>query len=134
MALNYPAIGDKIRAEHKADFKAGRRRVFLTSDAGARGINLPEASYVFEYEAALTHSNRTQRFNRIHRLDSKANFGREQVWFSTLVASGTVEDGILAGVLRRNDWSDALLEDDDTGEHFISATDRRRWLAISRTV
>jgi SNF2 family DNA or RNA helicase len=133
VALNYPAIGDQIRREHKAEFKAGNRRVFLTSDAGARGINLPQASYVFEYESALTFSNRQQRINRIHRIDSKSEFGIERVYAQTLVAKDTVEEGIADGVLRRNAWSDSLLEDDDPGESFVTAADRKRLLAISRS-
>lgn len=133
VALNYPAIGDKVRSAHKADFIGGDRRIFLTSDAGARGINLPQASYVFEYEAALTHSNRMQRFNRIHRIDSKSRFDREIVFFNTLVARDTVEEGIIRGVMKRNEWSDRLLDDDDPGEAFVSASVRRRLLAISRS-
>lgn len=128
VALNYPAIGEKVRRDHKAEFQAGHRQVFLTSDAGARGINLPQASYVFEYEGALTHSNRTQRFNRIHRIDST----HDKVWFNTLVARDTVEEGLLDNALRRNQWSDELLGDEDAGERFVSAKDRKRLLSISR--
>lgn len=132
VAYNFPAIGDKVRAEHKAEFKEGNRRVFLTSDAGARGINLPEASYVFEYESALTHANRVQRFNRIHRIDSKELHGRDKVWFYTLIARHTCEEGIINNALKRNDWSDRLLDDDDPGEAFVTASMRRAWLKISK--
>lgn len=128
VAINHSGLGDKFRADEKARFKTGGADVFLTSDAGARGINLPEASYCFEFESAVTHSNRTQRLNRIHRIDSR----HPSVTFGTLVAAHTVEDGIMAGVLRRNEWSDQLLEDDDSGENFISAKDRKRVLAIAR--
>lgn len=131
VGVNYPAAGDKVRREHRAEFKEGHRRVYLTSDAGARGINLPQAMHVLEYESALTFSNRQQRINRVHRINSR-DFGVERVYAQTLVARDTVEEGIADGVMRRNTWSDALLEDDDPGEHFVTAKDRKRLLAISR--
>lgn len=127
-ALNHGQMKDAERSRDKAAFKAGERDVFLTSDAGARGINLPEALYVVEYEMALTHANRTQRLNRIHRIDST----HPSVTFQTFIALNTVEEGIAQGVLRRNEWSDILLDDDDSGEEFFSAADRRRLLSIAR--
>jgi len=131
VATNYPALGDKARAENKAAFVAGERSVFLTSDAGARGINLPQASYAFEYEGSLSFSNRIQRLNRIHRLTSR-DHGQDKVYFQTLIARDTIEEGIAAGVMRRNAWADELLEDDDVGEKFISATMRKGLLQISK--
>jgi hypothetical protein len=44
-AVNHGQMADGDRAQQKTDFRAGKYRVFLTSDAGARGINLPEATY-----------------------------------------------------------------------------------------
>lgn len=128
VAVNAPFLSDKERAENKAAFRAGEREVFLTSDAGAKGINLPEATYCFEYESAVTHANRTQRFNRIHRIDSKAQL----VTFRTYVAYDTVEEAIFTGALRRNEWSETLLDDEDTGEDFISVEDRKRMLRMAR--
>jgi SNF2 family DNA or RNA helicase len=127
-ALNHGQMRDADRKRDKEAFKAGRKSVFLTSDAGARGINLPEALYVLEFEMALTHANRTQRLNRIHRIDST----HPSVTFQTFIALDTVEEGIARGVLRRNEWSDALLDDDDPGEDFVSAADRKRLLSIAR--
>lgn len=81
-----------------------------------------------EYEMALTHANRTQRLNRIHRIDSRA----PSVTFQTFIAPDTVEDGIARNVLKRNEWSDTLLDDDDPGEHFFSAKERKRLLSFAR--
>ncbi len=128
VAVNHGGLGSTARTEAKARFRGGGADVFLTSDAGARGINLPEATYCVEYESAVTHANRVQRLNRIHRIDSK----HPSVTFQTFVAADTVEEGIMQGVLRRNDWSDKLLDDDDPGENFISAKDRKRVLAMAR--
>jgi SNF2 family DNA or RNA helicase len=128
VACNNGGMTDDHRARDKAAFKAGEKSVFLTSDAGARGINLPEALYVVEYEMALTHANRTQRLNRIHRIDSI----HPSVTFQTFVALDTVEEGISRKVLSRNQWSDILLEDDDTGVDFISAADRRTLMSRAK--
>lgn len=102
--------------------------VFLTSDAGARGLNLPEATYLVEYESALTFANRTQRVNRIHRIDSTKTI----VNVMTCFADYTVEDMIAHKMINRNEQHDVLLDDEDTGENHISAADRRAMLAISR--
>src|SRR5690606_41659137 len=71
--------------------------VFLASDSGAQGINLPEATYVVEYESALTYAKRAQRINRINRLTS----GSESVHCLTLVARDTVEEDIGTNMLTR---------------------------------
>lgn len=127
-ALNYGGLSDAERSHDMALFKQGNKRVLLTSDAGARGINLPEANYVVEYDMALTHANRTQRLNRIHRIDSV----HPSVTFQTFIARDTVEEGIARKVLTRNGWSDVLLDDDDPGESFISAADRRTLMARAK--
>lgn len=123
-------MGDKAKEESKLAWRAGHYEVLLSSDAGARGANLPEGQYAFEYEMALTHANRTQRLNRIHRIDSK----HPSVTFQSFIAYDTVEEGVANGVLRRNEWSDKLLEPDDPGESFITAKQRRTLLKIGRRV
>lgn len=128
VAINHGQMSDRDRTESKEAFRAGRRSVFLTSDAGARGINLPESSYAVEYELSLTHANRVQRLNRIHRIDSQ----HPSVTFQSFIARGTVEEGIAQMVLRRNDWTDKLLDDDDPGDEFVTAEMRRRLLAVAR--
>jgi len=129
VAEHYGAgMSPEARERAKETFRTGNAAVLLSSDAGARGINLPQASYAFEYEGALTHSMRTQRLNRIHRLDSKSVFGRDRVYFQTLVAQGTVEQPLLDNTLTRNLWSDKLLGDEEAEGTFISAEMRRRLL------
>jgi superfamily II DNA/RNA helicase len=129
VAPYHGGMADKVREENKARWKQGHFEILLSSDAGARGINLPEAMYVFEYEMALTRANQIQRLNRIHRIDSK----HPSVTFQSLVAYDTVEEGIAQGVMRRNDWMDKLLEDEDAGENFITAKQRKQLLKIGRS-
>lgn len=110
-------------------FRAGKTQIFLTSDAGAKGINLPEATYLLHYERPPLHSLLVQRADRIHRIDSKA----ESVWMDSLVARDTIEEGLYNLNLRRNDWSDKLLGDDEAAEmEFVSAADRRDLLKIGK--
>jgi len=101
--------------------------VFLTSDAGARGINLPEASYVVEYESALTHQMREQRINRCSRIDG----GKKLLTCMTFVLDESVEVPIMDGMLNRNLQQDIMRGDVDVGGDFVSAADRRELLRIS---
>ena len=51
----------------------------------------------------------------------------------SLVARDTIEEGLYNLNLRRNDWSDKLLGDDEAAEmEFISAADRRDLLRIGK--
>jgi SNF2 family DNA or RNA helicase len=109
----------------KAAFKAGQIEVLLMSDRGARGINLQEARYVIEYASSTTYSNRVQRGNRHHRIDSQL----PSVTLRTMVAEGTIEEDIFARAIDRNKDLDTLLGDDEDGTEFISADTRRAILA-----
>lgn len=124
--------GDMSLAARNAsirDFRAGDTQIFFTSDAGAKGINLPEAQYMLHYERPPLHSLLIQRADRIHRIDSQ----HESVWMDSLVARDTIEEGLYNLNLRRNDWSDKLLGDDEASElDFISAQDRRNLLKIGK--
>lgn len=123
MVYEYHGALDSDQAD--ANLKAFREHegpaVFLSSDSGAKGINLPEASYVIEYESALTYANRTQRINRIHRISG----GGPSVHCLTLVFSSSVEERLVDNMLERNQVHDDLLyEAEAEGDHMLS-TDRR---------
>jgi superfamily II DNA or RNA helicase len=95
--------------------------VFLTSDAGKDGINLPEATYLVEYESALTYDTRTQRLGRIDRITSQA----PSITCTTFVLQETVEEGIVESMLARNEMSDRFLGDVGSEGH-VAAMHRRR--------
>jgi superfamily II DNA or RNA helicase len=95
--------------------------VFLTSDAGKDGINLPEATYLVEYESALTYETRTQRLGRIDRITSTA----PSITCTTFVLQGTVEEGIVESMLARNEMTDRFLGDTGAEGH-VGALQRRR--------
>lgn len=96
--------------------------IFLTSDAGARGINLPEATNVFEYESATTFGTHVQRLDRIHRINSTA----PSVFCTTMVLNETVEVPLLERMLDRNEQSDTLLGDTESVEGDMTAQERRK--------
>lgn len=104
--------------------------VLLSSDSGARGINVPEATYVIEAESALNHAMRVQRINRAHRINSALG----PVTAMTFITEGTVEEDIFTNVLRRNADHDQFVGDigEDIEEEFVSASDRRMILQIAK--
>lgn len=120
--LSYPA-----RRRAMADFKDGCQ-IFLSSDAGARGINLPQAQWVINYEMPLTHSKWWQRINRANRLDSTWPV----TYVNDLIVRNTIEDGIVGLGLKRHAWSDELTDDSEDGSNYLSADIRRRLMRISR--
>lgn len=100
--------------------------VFLTSDAGKDGINLPEASYVIEYESALSFDTRTQRFGRIDRLTST----NPSITCTTFVLQDTVEERLVENMLARNEMSDHFVGDIGADGH-VGAQQRRTALFLA---
>ena len=93
--------------------------VFLASDAGKDGINLPEASYVIEYESALSFDTRVQRLGRIDRVTSTA-----PITCTTFILQGTVEEHLVDTMLTRNEMTDHL--HGDIGAQGHTAASQRR--------
>ncbi len=127
VSINHGQMSLDARAASQDEFKAGRTQIFLTSDAGARGLNLGCGSALLHYELPLLYSTFLQRSDRIHRIDSI----HESVTISALIAKGTVEEALAEILLKRNGWSDAVLDDDayiegwDPGEQLLTAEMRR---------
>jgi SNF2 family DNA or RNA helicase len=101
--------------------------VFLSSDAGARGINLPEGEYVIEYESAGTHEIREQRINRCSRIDGT----KKLLTAMTFVVDGTVEVPIIKKMIERNQAHDSVRGDQDAEGTFMSAEERAEVLRLS---
>jgi SNF2 family DNA or RNA helicase len=101
--------------------------VMLSSDAGSRGINIPGVSMIIEYEAALTHAKRIQRFGRGSRVGQGM-----PLTCVTLCIAGTLESKkIIKANLERAQQADTFLGDDGAEGH-ISAGDRRLMFAMAR--
>lgn len=101
--------------------------VLLASDAGSKGINVPEASVIAEYEPAAKHSTRVQRAGRGHRL------GRlDPLTFVTFVLESSIEgSSSVNSLLARNADQDFMLHDDE-GTDYVTADDRRELYAQAR--
>jgi superfamily II DNA or RNA helicase len=114
--------------QQKQAFKAyPRGAVLLASDAGARGINMPEISYAVEYEVARTHALRMQRAGRGHRLGKV-----DPLTFITLVLDSSIEGSrAIRSLMTRNLDSDFMLGDEDA-EGYTTAEDRRALFAQAR--
>lgn len=116
------AMDGSEREQARTGFRADPEPcVFLTSDAGKDGINLPEATYLVEYESALTYETRTQRLGRIDRITSQA----PSITCTTFVLQETVEEGIVDSMLKRNEMADRFLGDTGAAGH-VGAMQRRR--------
>lgn len=112
------------RESEKARFKDGSATVLLMSKAGEKGINLPEAGYIINYDVPLLHSQYIQRSNRGSRIGSNVDGILVVV---TYIASETAEEGAVALWNRRNDQSDSLQDydvDPIEDEAFVSAQAR----------
>lgn len=140
MVLTRPGIqlpvftyhGGKTSAENekaKLQFQqAPEGAVLLASDAASRGINLPQATHVVEYESALTHAQRMQRLNRVHRM--RSDYG--PVSALTMITAGTIEEPLFQNVLRRNEMHDILTDDGQADEEYVSSGVRRAILRAAQ--
>lgn len=136
VATNHGGLTARQRKDAQDAFKHDRDvEVFLTSDAGARGLNLGVGSYLSHFELPLLYSTFRQRSDRIHRIDSP----HESVTVQSFVADGTIEVGLASPFLRRNEWDDDVMEvepeseDEDPGERFLTAERRRALFDAARS-
>lgn len=125
VSVNHGRLDQTERKRQQDAFKAGDTQIFLSSDAGAKGLNLGVGSALLHYEAPLLYSTFDQRSNRIHRIDSK----HPSVTIDYLLTKNTVEEPIAKIMLKRNQWAEAiqdpdLVEDYDPAERFLRAKDR----------
>lgn len=79
--------------------------VFLSSDAGAYGLNMQEARYVINYECPYSYDTLMQRGERINRADSYLDGLTSYVY----VTDGTVEERIWQVNNRRRELASATL-------------------------
>lgn len=138
ISTNHGGLSPARKAHERDDFLSGKTQFYLSSDCGAKGLNLGCGSLLLHYEMPLLYSTFVQRSNRIHRIDST----HASVTVNALVAKDTIEDSLLESVLRRNEWSDKFDlaldesayndEDVDPADGVLSADDRRRVLAMAR--
>jgi superfamily II DNA or RNA helicase len=99
-----PARGKAVRR-----FQNGKADVFLLSTkAGGTGLNLTAASYVFHLDPWWNPAAEDQATDRAHRIGQD-----KPVTVYRLIASGTVEEKMLALQAEKRELVDALLSDSD---------------------
>ena len=79
-------------------------RVFLSTDAGATGLNLQSASYVINLDLPWNPAVLEQRIGRIYRIGQRRN-----IQVINLVAAGTIEERMLDKLKFKTDLFDGVL-------------------------
>jgi SNF2 family DNA or RNA helicase len=105
--LHYGA-GQSARESQAAQQRFKRDRditVFLSSDAGAFGLNLQECRYVINYEVPYSYDTWMQRINRIDRVDSYL----ENLTAYNFITEATVEERIWRILNQRRELAAATL-------------------------
>lgn len=130
VVVNHGQMTTAAKDASKAAFRAGDAQIFLSSDAGAKGINLPQASYVEQFELPVLFSTYIQRMDRAHRIDSD----HALLTCNSYVVRGTVEDAVETMVFTINQYHDQLVEDLDGEDEseVLTAEDRKRIMDTSR--
>lgn len=100
-----PALVDRFRDDPGC-------RVFLSTDAGAAGLNLQHASTLVNMDLPWNPALLEQRIARIHRMGQK-----RPVQIVNFVAKGTIEEGMLSILAFKRSLSAGIL---DGGEGEIS--------------
>lgn len=134
ISVNHGGMSLPERQAAQDSYKAGDTQVFLSSDAGAKGLNLGCGSGLLHFELPVLYSTYDQRSNRIHRIDSR----HPSVTIDSLLARDTLEYPMGLKMLKRNQWSEKVMDADyddyagDPGERFLRASDRLALMRRSR--
>ncbi|MDH6237687.1 DEAD/DEAH box helicase [Cryobacterium sp. CG_9.6] len=109
------------RSEVIDRFKTGLAPVFLISlKAGGFGLNLTEADYVFLLDPWWNPASEAQAIDRTHRIGQTRN-----VMVYRMVATGTIEEKVMALKQRKAALFDAVLGDDADFSESLTADDIR---------
>jgi len=109
------------RAEVIDGFKDGEQPVFLISlKAGGFGLTLTEADYVFLLDPWWNPAAEAQAIDRTHRIGQT-----RRVFVYQLIASGTIEEKVLALQQRKARLFTAVMDDDELFSKALTADDIR---------
>lgn len=97
-------------------------RVFLSTDAGATGLNLQHASTLVNMDLPWNPALLEQRIARIHRMGQQ-----RPVQIVNLVAKGTIEEGMLSVLAFKRSLSAGIL-DGGTGEISLGGSRLNRFM------
>lgn len=125
-AQHYGAQSNSQNQAALDDFAERRVSVLLSSDAGSRGVNLPGASHLIQFELPFLTSTYAQRMGRASRVGA----GGDVVVNVGFIAEGTVEHGVPKVLWRRGEQSDRVLGDLGAEGH-LTAEARHRLMIWS---
>ncbi|MCK4906056.1 MAG: DEAD/DEAH box helicase [Spirochaetes bacterium] len=81
-------------------------KVFLSTDAGGVGLNLQSADCVINFELPWNPAKLNQRIGRINRIGQKS----KTINVVNLVSKHSIEEKVLAGINRKQELFDAVLD------------------------
>ena len=110
-----PALVERFRDDPQC-------RVFLSTDAGATGLNLQHASTLVNMDLPWNPALLEQRIARIHRMGQK-----RPVQIINFVAKGTIEEGMLSVLAFKRSLSAGIL-DGGTGEISLGGSRLNRFM------
>ena len=116
--------------EAMKQFKADpKTRLFLSSDAGGYGVDLPEANHLISIDLPWSGGSIDQRESRIIRLSSEW----EHVNLTVLVARGSIEERMHAMIEQKRGVAEAFLDGghDSRGSYTLSLSSLTEFLATS---
>jgi len=97
-------------------------RVFLSTDAGATGLNLQHASTLINMDLPWNPALLEQRIGRIHRMGQK-----KPVQIVNFIAKGTIEEGMLSVLAFKRSLSAGIL-DGGSGEISLGGSRLNRFM------
>jgi hypothetical protein len=110
-----PALLERFRDDPEC-------RVFLSTDAGASGLNLQHAQLLVNMDLPWNPALLEQRIARIHRMGQK-----RPVQIVNFVAKGTIEEGMLSVLAFKKSLSEGIL-DGGVGEISLGGTRLTRFM------
>ena len=110
-----PALVERFRSDPGC-------RVFLSTDAGATGLNLQHASTLVNMDLPWNPALLEQRIGRIHRMGQK-----QRVRIVNFVSKGSIEEGMLSVLAFKRSLSAGIL-DGGTGEISLGGSRLNRFM------
>jgi SNF2 family DNA or RNA helicase len=121
-------VPSKIRDERIVKFNTDYScRVFLSSDAGAYGVNLDSGTHLISYDLPWSAGSFAQRVARIDRTSSK----HETIVIDSMFCRGTIEERQYDMLIQKRKISEAFIDGqyDAKGQLPLDLTSLRQFLA-----
>jgi len=101
-------VDHEVRQEHVRAFQSDpAQQVIIMTEAGAYGLNLQAASYVFHYDLPWSIAKMQQREDRAHRIGNT-----KPVTVYNLIARDTIDEYVAKVLHKKNKAAVAILDDE----------------------